>query len=263
MSESSSNDPEEENDIVNPSKRPSIKLSRPKENLIMGLDPRANNRRSASAPYLRQDFVPKLKPIKEKLCPSPIILNEKQPPINIINQEMQNTTLSTSSFDSKNEIKKIKIKLRKSSKDINEKVHPTSDYEDLDKKGKNGYESDSSKSGEENDKNNIKVKNKKKNKINAIDKMRIKMTFIKNISLNHPIAIDDSSLGKKFKEKACQIFKSFKISLVNEFRENEHHYLYPLRYRNKSHDTRANSFPSILGFLQRKKSNLSLNSKGK
>ena len=268
MSESSYRESEDEFNFKNLTERSSIKLIRPKNKLLMELDPKNNKKRSSSASInFPKNFVPKLKPIKAKICPSPIILNEK-PPQNIYT-EVQNITTSTSSFDSKKEFKTIRIKMRKSIKLINEKVYPISDCENIEKNKKNYFnDSDSSKSGEDSDKNNnnINIKLINKNKIkNNINKMRLRMTNIrKNFKKNN--VFDDSNLGKNFKEKTYQIFKNIQSNFIDNFEKNKSKNLYGLdsiRYRNKSHHYRKNYIPTILGFLVRNKSSFSLNSTGK
>jgi len=266
MSDSSSHESEEEIEFIKIAKRLSIKLVHPKTDLNMDVDLKTNKKRSSSASvYLPKNFVPKLKPIIAKICPSPIILNEKSPPK--ITQEIQNTTMSTSSFDSKHEFKKIRIKIKKSIKLINEKVYSFSDCEDMDKKQKNdNLDSDSSKNGEENEKNVIKLRSKNKNKINAINKMRIRMTHIRKNSLKDKNIFDDSSLRKNLKEKTNIILKHIQNSFANEIRYNKHRDLYSInsaKNRTRSHNTRTNYIPTILGFLERNKSSFSLNSMGK
>ena len=270
MSESSSKESEDEFDFKNLTERSSIKLIRPKNNLLMKLDPKNNKKRSSSASInFPKNFVPKLKPIKAKICPSPIILNEKPPPNAF--PEVQNITTSTSSFDSKKEFKTIRIKMRKSIKLINEKVYSKSDCENMEKNKKNYFnDSDSSKSGEVVDKNNnnninIKLKNKNRKK-NNINKMRLRMTSIRKNFIKKNNVFDDSNLGKNFKEKTYQIFKNIQSNFIDKFENNKIKNLYSLdsiRYRNKSHHVRKNYIPTILGFLERKKSSISLNSMGK
>ena len=270
MSESSSNESDDGCDFNNLTERTSIKLIRPKNYLIMELDSKNNKKRSSSASInLPKNFVPKLKPIKAKILPSPILLNEKSPPK--ITQEIQNTTMSTSSFDSKHEFKKIRIKIKKSIKLINEKVYSMSDCEYNDKNKRNYInESDSSKSGEEIDKNNnininIKLRNKNQNQ-NSINTMRLRMTNIRKNYIKNNNVFDDTNLGKNFKEKTYHIFKNIQSSFINKFENNRNKNLYSLdsiRYRNKSHHVRTNYIPTILGFLERNKSSTSLNSMGK
>ena len=257
MSESSSKESEDEFNFKNLTERSSIKLIRPKNKLLMDLDPKNNKKRSSSASInFPKNLVPKLKPIKAKICPSPIILNEK-PPQNIYT-EVQNITTSTSSFDSKKEFKTIRIKMRKSIKLINEKVYPISDCENIEKNKKNYFnDSDSSKSGEDSDKNNNNIN------IKLINKNKIKNN-IKNFKKNN--VFDDSNLGKNFKEKTYQIFKNIQSNFIDNFEKNKSKNLYGLdsiRYRNTSHHYRKNYIPTILGFLERNKSSFSLNSTGK
>ena len=264
MSDSSSHESEEEIEYITSVKRSSIKLVHPKTDLTI-LDLKTNKKRSSSASTnLTKNFVPKLKPIKAKICPSPIILNEKSPPK--ITQEIQNTTMSTSSFDSKHEFKKIRIIMKKSIKLINEKVYSFSDCEDMDKKQKNDLDSDSSKNGEDSDKNVIKLRSNNKKTINAINKMRIRMSYIRKNSIKDKNVLDDSSLRKDLKEKTNIILKRIRNSFVNEIRTNKHRDLYSInsaKNRNRSHNTRTNYIPTILGFLERNKSSFSLNSMGK
>ena len=61
-------------------------------------------KRSSSMSLLKvpKNFVPKLKPIQTILCPSPINLNQKAPIVPP--PEIQNTTISTASFDSQNDL---------------------------------------------------------------------------------------------------------------------------------------------------------------
>jgi len=156
--------------------------------------------------------------------------------------------------------------LRGSLKDIDEKIYSISDCEEKDKKGINdNFELESSKIGEENDKNKIKLiklRNENKNKISTINKMRIKMASIKNASLKLKNVFDDSNIKRKLKEKTFQIFNNIQSNFVRrEFRNNKHKNLYPLnsfKYRNKSHQTRKNFIPTILGFLENNKSGFSL-----
>ena len=112
MSESSSQESYEEYELDSITKRASINVFGFKNKIKMGMEPIESRKRCSSASInLPKNFVPKLKPIIAKICPSPIILNEKSPPK--ITQEIQNTTMSTSSFDSKHEFKKIRIKIKR------------------------------------------------------------------------------------------------------------------------------------------------------
>jgi len=262
MSESSSQESYEEYEIDSINKRASINVFCFHNKIKIGMEPIESRKRCSSASInLPKNFVPKLRPIKSKLCPSPIILNEKPPPKKSL--EIQNTSISTTSFDSRNDFKKIRIKVKKSFKLINEKVYAVSDNENNNKKGKNNNsESDSSQS-EDIEKNNIKLRNK--NNINNMKRMRIKMAKIRKTSLNEN-SIDDTNIGKVLKTKSINIFKNIQSNFVNKFRNNKHMSMYPLesiKYRNKSHNSRTGYIPTILGFLERNKSSFCLSSMGK
>ena len=262
MSESSSQESYEEYEIDSITKRASINVFCFHNKIKMRMEPIESRKRCSSASInLPKNFVPKLRPIKSKLCPSPIILNEKPPPKKSL--EIQNTSISTTSFDSRNDFKKIRIKVKKSFKLINEKVYAVSDNENNNKKGKNNNsESDSSQS-EDIEKNNIKLRNK--NNINNMKRMRIKMAKIRKTSLNEN-SIDDTNIGKVLKTKSINIFKNIQSNFVNKFRNNKHMSMYPLesiKYRNKSHNSRTGYIPTILGFLERNKSSFCLSSMGK
>ena len=264
MSESSSQESYEEYELDSITKRASINVFGFKNKIKMGMEPIESRKRCSSASInLPKNFVPKLRPIKSKLCPSPIILNEKPPPKKSLEIQNQNTSISTSSFDSRNDFKKIRLTVKKSFKLINEKVYAISDNENNNKKGKNNNsESDSSQS-EEIEKNNIKLRHK--NNTNNMKRMRIKMAKIRKTSLNEN-SIDDTNIGKGLKTKSFNIFKKIQSNFVNKFRNNKHMSMYPLdsiKYRNKSHNSRTGYIPTILGFLERNKSSFCLSSMGK
>ena len=261
MSESSYEESDEENDINIVKNRLSINNIRSKNNLIMHLDPHNNKKRSSSASInLPINFVPKLKPIKAKYNPSPIILNEKPPPKKI--NEEQNRTISTCSFDSKNEIKLIrKLKEKKSFKLIDEKIQVYSDFEEENKNKKNvDMDSDSSKNDED-IKNNIKLRSKPK--LINIERMRLKMTKIRKNFVNENI-LDDSNIRKSFIDKTFKKIKNINI-IMKKIRNNKKRDLYSLniiKSRNKSFNAKNNYIPTILGFLERNKSDICLKSKG-
>ena len=258
MSENSSSESEDIYDLNFSNKNYSINPFQLKNNIRTGFDLQKTRKRCSSASInLPKNFAPKLRPKKSSICPSPIILNDKPLPKFI--REVQNTSISTSSFDSKNEFKKIKLKVKDSFKYINEKVYAISDGEESNnKKEKSDSDSDfdSSKS-EEINKNQI-------IKENHIKEMRKKMTMLRKKSFNdNIIAVDDTSLGKYLKKNCQNIFRKIQKNFLNKYRTNKNMCLYPLdsvKYRNKSHSAR---YPTILGFLEKTKSTVSLNSVGK
>ena len=260
MSESSESDDEIFTNIK--MDRFSINNFRPKNNCLMVLDQNKNKKRSSSASAnLPKNFVPRLKPKKASCNPSPIILNEKPQQKQIT--EEHNRTISTSSFDSKNEIKFIKIKGRKSFKNIEEKFHANSDNEEETKnEGKIGSDSDSSKNGED---IKINVKLRSKPRFNNIEKMRARMTKIKFKSINeNKKIVDDSNIKENLIEKKLNNIKNIYV-VINKLRNNKKKNLYALtsaRNRNKSFNLKINYIPTILGFLERNKSATSLTKKG-
>ena len=250
MSDKSLSESEDEFDFNFSKKNYSINPFQLENNIIKDFDQqRIRKRCSSAAINMPKNFAPKLRPKISYICPSPIILNDKPPPK--FTQEIQYASISTSSFDSKHEFKKFKIKSKDSSKYIKEKVYANSDCEENNNKKEKKYsDCDSSKSGESN-----------KNYINA---MRLKMAMIRRKSFNDNIAaMDDSSLKKNMKKKCQNIIRNIQKNCINKLRNNKNMCVYPLysvKYRNKSHNAR---YPTILGFLEKTKSTFSLNSVGK
>jgi hypothetical protein len=268
MSDTSSESSEDEFNMNFLRKSHSKIFTHPKFRFSMGLWSKDSRRRSSSALVnLPKNFVPKLHPKKTKLCPSPIKLNEKPPPKKF-KEELNITTISTSSFDSKNDFKIVKLrkKVKNSFKLINEKVYAISDYEEIDKKEKeNTFDSDTNSSKKVDNSKNINLRNI--HKINNMKETRAEMMRIRKESNNdNANAIDDSNLRKQWKEKSYNIFKKIKLNFVTNFRTNKSMSSYPLdsiKLRNKSHSNTSRCIPTILGFLERNKSSLSLKSVGK
>ena len=252
----------------------SLSFFRKKNNLSIEKDKRGFRKRSSSM-LLNKLLVPQLRPIKTIICPSPINLNQKcpsKPPI----LEIQNTTISTSSFDSQNDFNLKPIRYiysrrkipKKSSKILNieEEVYPISDCENNSKKGPFLHsDSDTSRSEEENDiirnKNN-KIVNKKYQNINI---MRKKMEKIRKAYLFRENLLDDSEIGNRFKMKILNDYKNIKKkSFISKIRENKN--LKPngmIKYRTKSFNAKPKLVSTILGFLEKNNSANSLNSSGK
>ena len=250
MSDSSSDESENEFDINSKVFHFTINNFRSKNYSKMDLEQKNNKKRSSSATNnLPKNFVPKLKPKKALFNPSPILLDEK-PPSKIIN-ENHNRTISTSSFDSKKDIIMRKIIKKKSCNLINEKVYAISDNEEEINNCINiGSDSDSPRNDDNINNNNVKLRSKQK--FNDIQTMRFKMTKIRKNSVNDNI-LDDSSIRKKFiPKKIIKIHTLFKI-----FKHNFKKDLYSLsslRNRNKSFSATTKLDYPILGFLERTKS---------
>ena len=258
----------------------SVNLFRTTNNLSIEQD-RSSLKKRSSSMLLSNNFVPRLRPIKAIICPSPISLNQK--PAGPV-PEIQRTTISTASIDSQNDsnLKPIRcIYFRRNPKksfkiiNIEEEALAISDYEDNSKKeSKNQYESESSSEDEiENDKdkdkdNNIKTKfTKIKNKIQNINTMRKRMIEQKRHFLFNSSLLDDSDINKRNKEKVLNQYKNIgEKNFLDKERKSRNlipNHLGMIKYRTKSFHVNANFVTSILGFLEKNNSANSLKSNGK
>ena len=249
-----------------------------KKNSNLSIEENKNTlkKRSSSMLNLSINFVPKLKPIKTIIAPSPINLYQKYPPMQI--PEKQNTTMSTSSFDSQNDSNLNTIKYiysrrnhpKKSFKFLNieEETYAISDCENTSKKGLIIYsDSDSSKSDDEND-NNLQKYNKNIKFdffLNNIKIMRKKMAKIRKSFINNENLLDDSNIDNHFVGKRFNNFKNInQPNLINTIKKKK--ILNPLKkikYRTKSFNIKQRYVSTILGFLEENSSTNSLNSNGK
>lgn len=262
---------EEEEEIPKTNLHSSINFFTQKNKLSFEEDKKCYRKRSSSMSLnFPKNFVPKLKPIKSIICPSPIKLNEKSPPQQ---PENQNTSISTTSFDSQNDfsLKPIKYifsrkKHKKSIKIINieEETYAVSDCEDNSKKLIIHTNSDTSKSEEE---DNNRFLSNKNTFFQNIKLMRVKMTKLrKSFHLNESL-FDDSDIENFFKKKRFNESKGLSSSLfINKIKKNKNMFLNPLKpfkYRRKSFNIKQSYVSTILGFLEKNNSTHSLNSNGK
>lgn len=207
-------------------------------------------------------FVPKLKPIKTVLCPSPINLTQ-----NSSIAEVQNTSSSTfnesqkdlNSMQSKylysNKAKKKSFKIMNIEEETRE-CEAMSDNEDKSKKINNILYSDSDTS--ENDDGGGDNNNGRGGVVGGlvhnIKFIRQKMIRIRNNSVCNESMIDDSNIDSglrlsRYKYICAQKFID-KIKTSN-------------KSRTKSFSAKQNYIPTILGFLERSHSSLSLSSNEK
>ena len=232
-------------------------------------------KRSSSMTLMKipKNFVPKLKPIKTIICPSPINLNQKAPIAPI--PEIQSTTISTASFDSQNDLNQKQIKYiysrkrkpKKSFKFLNieEETYAMSDKEDNSKNICKIYsDSDTSKSEEED--NNI-TNYKKINILNNINLMREKMTKIKRNSIYNDNLFDDSNIDNHYLVKNLGQYKNIchpkDIIKVRKNHNMNFNRLRSMKIRTKSFSIKQRYVPTILGFLEKSSSANSLNSNDK
>lgn len=223
-----------------------------------------------------KNFVPKLKPIKAIISPSPINLNQKYPESI---PQIQNVTISTISLDSQNDSNSKPIKYiysrknipKRSSKILNieEESHAISDCENESKKDFIIYsDSDSSKSDKESD-NNLNIIYKSNNsKISyfpySIKIMRKRMAKIRNSFRSNDNLLDDSNIENFFMGKRLNHFKSInQQNLISTIRKKKFLNLKKIKYRTKSFNIKQRYVSTILGFLEKNNSSNSLNSNGK
>lgn len=240
-------------------------LHNKKKDLTFEEDDNCNIKRCSSMSLnLPKNFVPKLKPIKTIICPSPINLNQPSIP------EKINTKVSGISNERQEDLnlKPIKLKFifsrkrnkKKSNKILNieEETHETeaiSDCEDKSKKVTIIFtDSDTSNSNEEDN-----SKNNKFDFLKNINFMREKMIYIRKNSLYNDNIYDDSSIGNTLKNIYQQKF-------ITKLRRNKNMFLKPLKsikYRTKSFNYKQTHVSTILGFLEKNNSSNSVNSNGK
>lgn len=240
----------------------SVNVFHKKNDLSFEEDKKSYRKRSSSMSLnAPKDFVPKLKPVKSIICPSPINLNQ---PINPDKKNIKDSGLSIDRHDDFN-LKPIKCifskrRKRKSMKiiKIEEETHETeaiSDCEDKSKKVTIIFtDSDTSNSNEEDN-----SKNNKFDFLKNINFMREKMIYIRKNSLYNDNIYDDSSIGNTLKNIYQQKF-------ITKLRRNKNMFLKPLKsikYRTKSFNYKQTHVSTILGFLEKNNSSNSVNSNGK
>lgn len=252
----------------------SVNFFRRNNNLSIEEGQNGLKKRSSSMLLNSKNFVPRLKPIKTVICPSPINLNQKSPPSIPENQN----TISTSSFDSQHELNLKPIRYiysrRKNNKkksfkflNIEEETYAISDYEDNSKNlGEIHSDSSSSKSEDENENKTKYKKNKNIYNIKNINLMRKKMEQIKKTFVNDNLN-DDSTIANRFIKKKLNEYKNIEQqNFISRIRQNKNFNLNPLKmikYRTKSFNIKQRYVSTILGFLEKNNSTNSLNSNGK
>ena len=247
-------------------------LHNKKKDLTFEEDDNCNIKRCSSMSLnLPKNFVPKLKPIKTIICPSPINLNQPSIP------EKINTKVSGISNERQEDLnlKPIKLKFifsrkrnkKKSNKILNieEETHETeaiSDCEDKSKKVPIIYtDSDSSISIEEEGN-----KHNKFDILKNINFMREKMNLIRKHSICNDNTYDDSSIGNNSKNRLYPNRSIHQHNFINKLRKNKNMILNPskmIKYRTKSFNIKQRYISTILGFLEKSNSTISLNSNGK
>lgn len=249
----------------------SVNFFRRNNNLFIEEGKKGLKKRSSSMLLNSKNFVPRLKPIKTIICPSPINLNQKSPPTIPENQN----TISTASIDSQNELNLKPIRYiysrRKNNKkksfkflNIEEETYAISDNEDNSKNlGEIHSDSSSSKSDYESESKTRYKKSKNNYNIKNINLMRKKMEQIKKSFVNDNLN-DDSTIENRFIKKKLNEYKNIgQQNFISRIRQNRNFNLKMIKYRTKSFNIKQRYVSTILGFLEKNNSTNSLNSNGK
>ena len=255
------NQSSDEDKYIDKSFRSSVNFSHNSRLLSFEQDKREYRKRSSSMSLnFPKDFVPKLKPKQAVICPSPINLNQKSPPLKP--EKIESIGPPCSKFYTQKDvnIKPIKcIYLRRrnkkrSSKIIEEETHETeaiSDCEDKPKKLNYIFsDSDDSINGDDNDLNKRQIKN--------IKILREKMMLIRKNSIYNENIFDDSNIGNNFR-----LYQSSNIYPNKRINKNTIDKIRSIKYRTKSFSIKQRYVPTILGFLEKNNSANSLNSSEK
>ena len=252
----------------------SVNVFRINKNLSIGQERQSIKKRSSSM-LLSKNFVPKLKPIKAIITPSPINLNQKPPgPV----PELQKKTISTESIDSQDDsnLKSIKYiysrRNQKQSSKINNIEEETNEVSDLEnnikKNPKIHSDLDLLKSEDDefdNNKNKIKYNKKKiENFLENINIIRKNMTKIKKKFIsNKDNLYDDSNIDKNFVRKRLNHFKdNEQENYINKIRKKKFlnlSFIKKIIYRTKSLNIKQRNVSTIIDFLEKKNRNNSLN----
>jgi hypothetical protein len=252
------NQSSDEDEFIDKPLRSSINFSHTNRLLSFEEEKKEYRKRSSSMSLnMPKDFVPKLKPIKAVICPSPIKLNQKSPPAipeKIVNMGVTCSKLYPPKDINLKPIKCIYLRRRnkkRSSKIIEEETHETeaiSDCEDKPKKLDYIFsDSDDSINGDEDSLNKRKIKN--------IKILREKMMLIRKKSIYNDNIFDDSNIGSNFR-----LYQSSNICLNNRINKNNIDKIRSIKYRTKSFNIKQRYVPTILGFLEKNNSANSLNS---
>jgi hypothetical protein len=217
-------------------------------------------------------FVPKLKPIKTALCPSPINLTQ-----NLSITEVQNTSSSTFNESQKdlnlmqskylysNKAKKKSFKIMNIEEETRE-CEAMSDNEDKSKKINILYsDSDTSENDDGGGENTSGRGGVVGGLIHNIKIIRQKMMRIRKNSAYTEGIIDDSNIDSGLRSSRYKYIRAQRF--IDKIKKMKNMHLNPLeltnKYRTKSFSAKQDYVSTILGFLERSHSSLSLNSNEK
>ena len=267
---------EEEQKLERTMMHSSVNIFKKRNTMILKEEAKNILKRSSSVLLtIPSNFVPKLKPIQDNICPSPIILDQKCPPELPENNEIEKMDLFPpfnlhvnekpikTIYSKKTILKNVKII------NIEEENHETeaiSDGEDRSLKitlFNSSSSSDNSKNLENNDEEKFQ---KEINLLKNIKTIREKMTIIRKYSIRENV-LDDSNIDNSYtKSKFSENKNIYQQKFISKVRKNKNMYDNPLKFnknRTKSIEIQPRYVSTILGFLEKNKSSNSFKSNDK
>ena len=230
------------------------------------------NRSSSMSINYPKNFVPKLKPIKTTLCPSPINLTQNSSIIeaqntssSTFNESQKDINLMQSKYLYSNKTKKKSFKIMNIEEETRE-CEAMSDNEDKSKKINILYsDSDASENDDGGGESSSERGGVVGGIVHNIKIIRQKMMRIRKSSVYNESMIDDSNIDSglrlsRYKYICAQRF-------IDKIKKMKNMYLNPIeitnKYRTKSFSAKQDYVSTILGFLERSHSSLSLSSNEK
>ena len=227
------------------------------------------NRSSSMSINYPKNFVPKLKPIKTTLCPSPINLTQNSSIIeaqntssSTFNESQKDINLMSSKYLYSSKAKKKSFKIMNIEEETRE-CEAMSDNEDKSKKINILYsDSDASENDDGGGESSSERGGVVGGIVHNIKIIRQKMMRIRKNSVYNESMIDDSNIDSGLR------LSRYKYICAQRFIDKmKNMHLNPIeitnKYRTKSFSAKQDYVSTILGFLERSHSSLSLNSNEK
>ena len=230
------------------------------------------NRSSSMSINYPKNFVPKLKPIKTALCPSPINLTQNSSIIeaqntssSTFNESQKDINLMQSKYLYSNKTKKKSFKIMNIEEETRE-CEAMSDNEDKSKKINILYsDSDASENDDGGGESSSERGGMVGGIVHNIKIIRQKMMRIRKNSVCNESMIDDSNIDSGLRLSRYKYISSQRF--IDKIKKIKNMYLNPIeisnKYRTKSFSAKQDYVSTILGFLERSHSSLSLNSNEK
>ena len=230
------------------------------------------NRSCSMSINFPKNFVPKLKPIKTVLCPSPINLMQNSQITEVqntssssFNESQKDINLKQSKYLYSNKAKKKSLKIMNIEEETRE-CEAMSDNEDKSKKVNILYsDSDASDNDDGGGESSSERGGMVGGIVHNIKIIRQKMMRIRKNSVCNESMIDDSNIDSGLRLSRYKYISSQRF--IDKIKKIKNMYLNPIeisnKYRTKSFSAKQDYVSTILGFLERSHSSLSLNSNEK